>query len=86
MCEREKRELGAWVPRNLLPLSAQTHSRMAMMALTLAQMALEALQPDQLALPLLVLLLLLVLALMAQTHFLQAPELQEEEELELQLP
>ena len=86
MCEREKRELGAWVPRNLLPLSAQTHSRMAMMALTLAQMALEALQPDQLALPLLVLLLLLVLALMAQTHFLQAPELLEEEELELQLP
>ncbi|MQL86871.1 hypothetical protein Taro_019400, partial [Colocasia esculenta] len=62
VCEREKRELGAWVPRTLLSLSAQTHSPMALMALTLAQMALEALQPDQLALlalPLLVLLLLL---------------------------
>ncbi|MQM20878.1 hypothetical protein Taro_053907, partial [Colocasia esculenta] len=64
-CEREKRELGAWAPRTLLPLSAQTHSPTALMALTLAQMALVALQPDQLALLVLLLLLLLLLAQMA---------------------
>ncbi|MQL74878.1 hypothetical protein Taro_007250 [Colocasia esculenta] len=43
VCEREKKKLGAWLPRSLqLPQSAQTHSPLALMALTLAQLALEA--------------------------------------------
>ncbi|MQM06772.1 hypothetical protein Taro_039598, partial [Colocasia esculenta] len=47
VCERGKRELGAWVLRSLLPLTAQAHSPMDW---NLAQMALMALHPEHLAL------------------------------------
>ncbi|MQL78849.1 hypothetical protein Taro_011283 [Colocasia esculenta] len=99
VCEREKGELGAWVPRTLLqPLPAQVHSPKALLALTLAQLALETLQPAQLAqmafahllLPLLMLLLLLALLalpleLMALKALTPEPGLQEVEEKEFEL-